>query len=256
MNNRLHLSKYLLKLVSLPTPLDFFVEHGKNPSQVLHIGAHLAEEKSRYEQLGIKNSLWVEAQPQVFRQLVEIVGPINSLNCAVWSSQTTLKLKVSSNSVSSSLLDLDSDNPWVDLKFDEEIEVNTLTMDDVLDIFERREVLSPEMFLVLDIQGAEYQALSRWEKRSKIIAISCEVSKYRGYSGASRRWQISLKMLRLGFVPGAAFLDSKTGHGDQLYVKFGTAVSNPKLLALSFVRLMLLKLIELKNFLTPKFFID
>ena len=241
----------IISLISCPSPIEFFVKYGFTPKEILHVGAHLAEEKVKYEELGVKESLWVEAQPEIFEKLSHIVGDRKSLNVAVWSKKTNLQFHVAGNSVSSSVLSLDSDNPWVDLDFVKEIEVQALTLDDVIAEFQNRGFLALDFFLVLDIQGAEYEALKGWRaRRSKTSAISCEVSKYKGYAGASRRWQINLRMLRFGFLPGAAFLSSETGHGDQLYVKIRTAVSNPKILILSFVRYTLLKLIKIKSYYT------
>ena len=237
-----------MRLISNPSPIEFFSEHAELPTQLLHIGAHLAEEKHKYEQLGIVDALWVEAQPEIFKKMADKVGARNSLNTAVWSTRTTLILKVSRNSVSSSLLDLDTDNPWGNLDFIDEFEVGTLTMDDVIIIFENRGFLHSDFFLVLDIQGAEREALSGWKKnRMKTVAISCEVSKYKGYRGASRRWQTVIQMLKLGFLPGAAFLDEVTGHGDQLFIRWTSAIANPKIILLSLTKAVLLNLIRIKN---------
>ena len=230
-----------LELISIPSPIEFFVNFAYAPEEVLHIGAHLAEEKKLYEALGIERSLWVEAQPEIFARLQGIVGSENALNTGVWSKKTVLNFKVARNSVSSSLLNLDVSNPWQGLDFVEEIEIETNTMDDVITIFQERGFLCEPFFVLLDIQGAEYEALLGWQKTtSQTVGLSCEVSRKKGYSGARKRWQIVIKLFLLGFIPCAAFLDPHTGHGDQLFIKLSTAFKNPRIVTYSIFRALLL----------------
>jgi FkbM family methyltransferase len=248
MQVRLHLPQYLIRIISIPSPIEFFAKYGKVPNEILHVGAHLAEEREKYTALGIKQAAWVEAQPQVYSKLTEIVGTQNTLNTAVWSEKTTLTFKIARNSVSSSLLYLEKSNPWENLDFIDEIQVSTMTLDEVINIFQQRGFLKSDFFLLLDIQGAEFEALSGWKNhRSKVNAISCEVSKKKGYEGASRRSKIIIKMLKLGYIPSAAFLDNQTGHGDQLFIKFTTAISNPKIISHSFIHGIILSAIKMKN---------
>jgi FkbM family methyltransferase len=238
----------MIDIISVPSPIEFFVKFGQVPREVLHIGAHLAEEKNLYEELGITRSLWVEAQLDVFKKLVEIVGIQHAVNTGVWSSQKVLKFKVARNSVSSSLLDLDKKHPWEGLDFIEEIEVSTMTLDQVLITFKERGFLQESFFLLLDIQGAEYEALLGWTgNKSKAMAISCEVSRKIGYEGSRKRWRIAIRLMLSGYLPSASFLDQKTGHGDQLFLKLNTAFKNPKLVFFSIFRSTLLTLLRLRN---------
>ena len=238
----------LIELISIPSPIEFFVKFAYAPKEVLHIGAHLAEEKKLYEELGIQRTAWVEAQPEIFEQLQRIVGIQNALNTGVWSKKTVLKFKVARNSVSSSLLDLHDKHPWHGIDFVGEIEIKTTTMDEVIKTFNQRGSLREPFFVLLDIQGAEYEALLGWKKTySNTVAISCEVSKKKGYSGARKRWQILIKLLQLGFVPCAAFLDPDTGHGDQLFLKLSTALRYPQIIIYSTIHTWLLSLLKLRS---------
>ena len=65
---------------------------------ILHIGAHTGEENEHYKELGIRSALWVEAQPDIYLQLIKNVEQKRALNAAVWSTEIEMKFNVSDNS--------------------------------------------------------------------------------------------------------------------------------------------------------------
>jgi hypothetical protein len=165
-----------------------------------------------------------------------------------------MKFNVSDNSVSSSLLNLESDHPWGGLAFSDDYKLTTVTLDSVVDHFKNLGFLRAKFFLLLDVQGAEFEIISGWQgNRNLIEAISCEVSRKKGYVGAAKRWRIVLKLARYGYVPVASFLDAGTKHGDQLFVKLSTTLKHPRVLLQAFIRYLLLVGVKLQKILKEFF---
>ncbi len=52
-----------------------FPKYGIKPNGILHVGANVGEESSIYLDLGIKNQIWIEANHDIYIQLV-ITQPI------------------------------------------------------------------------------------------------------------------------------------------------------------------------------------
>lgn len=235
---------YIRRILAIATPIEFYAFCTSKRHPVLHVGAHLGEESVTYKQNGFQEVNWVEAQPEIFAQLVKRESPESCLQAAVWSERATLEFNVSSNSVSSSLLEFDEDTPWKELSTLSKIQVEAIPLTDAVSIFRQRNLLVDPFFLLLDIQGAELKALSTLsEIRSEVLVISCEVSVTPTYSGGASRSGIFRHLIRNKFIPLASFLDLTTGHGDQLFVRADRLVLNPRLITLSIFRALILKAI-------------
>lgn len=239
---------YIRRILALATPIELYSFCNKTRPPVLHIGAHLGEEADRYLELGFEEVNWVEAQHEIFLKLIRNTNSNNCLEAAIWSERTTLEFNVSSNSVSSSILEFGSNTPWKNLFTVTKVSVQAITLEDAVKIFQGRNLLKNEFILLLDIQGAELEALNSLKNvKTNIKAISCEVSKKPTYQkGASRR-NIYIHLLRNHFVPLSGFLDGSTGHGDQLFVRVNHLFFNPRLIFVVFFRGLLLQVIRLKN---------
>jgi len=242
------LRRYLRHILAFATPLDFYCDQLKVPREILHIGAHTGEENQHYKELGIGSALWVEAQPDIYLQLIKNVEQKRALNAAVWSTEIEMNFNVSENSVSSSLLELESDHPWGELNFSGHYKLTTMTLQSVLVHFQNLGFLQSKFFLLLDVQGAEFEILSGWRgNRNKIEAISCEVSRKSGYAGAAKRWRVILKLIKYGYLPIASFLDKETKHGDQLFVKLSQAIKHPQILFQAIIRSFLLAGVKIQK---------
>ncbi len=242
------LRPHVLKVLNLGSPLELWADSCSLRPEILHIGAHLGQELKYYQESGFLKCCWVEAQPDIYSELELIVGQQNAMNCAVWSEEGTLEFNVSNNSVSSSLLKLGKNNPWDEIKEVGRIKVKTKTLDEVISGFLERGLLQDKIFLVLDIQGAELHALAGLDRfKNKIIGISCEVSVNPTYESGASREAIYSKLKSNGFIPMAAFLDERTRHGDQLFVRRNLILQYPRLAILTVTRGILLWVIKLKN---------
>jgi hypothetical protein len=83
----------------------------------------------------------------------------------------------------------------------------------------------------------------------EILAISCEVSKVPTYTNGAARNNIVKYLTLQGFIPISSFLDSSTGHGDQLFVRFDRLIFSPKIILFSLLRTLILKLVRFRQFL-------
>ena len=210
------------------SPLEFYCKFFQVPVSVLHVGAHLAEELEAYQEFGIAYTCWVEARPDLYERILRRVGSDSCRLGAVWSvGGLMLPMGIANNSLSSSLFSLES-LKWPDITMADSIRVRTTTIDELVLDLNSRALLREPSFLLLDVQGAEYEAILGAKERLRYFsAISCEVTRGQGYVGAKSRWRIVLILLRNGYIPAVNFLDPYTGHGDTLFIKFFIALRFP-----------------------------
>jgi|688.fasta_scaffold419395_2 FkbM family methyltransferase len=208
-------------------PVDFFCKFIANPRSLIHVGAHLAEEKDFYTSIGIDSIFWIESNPIVFEELIKKVGPENCALGTVWSEEgVSLQFKVSNNSVSSSVYDFDAKNPWIDLEMITEIAMRSTTLDKIAHTSSIFSKSYDKCLLVIDIQGAELPALMGATRVLDMTsAVVCEISKKNTYVGGTDYKSLDLFLRLKGFRRMGQWIDFKNGHGDALYVKKNVPVS-------------------------------
>lgn len=187
-----------------------------SPKSVLHIGAHLAEEFSSYENLGWKKVFWVEAQKELAQKLKsKLEGTSHEvIQAAIWDiDDLELKLKVTNNSQSTSLLELGthkSDYPEISVS-----RVETVRTSRVDSLFSMKTI--PD-FINLDIQGAEIQALRGFGKLLQNVKyIYCEVNKKEVYVGCAVIDEIDGYLSEFGFSRVITKWVPFKGWGDAYY---------------------------------------
>lgn len=203
-------------------PFELTAAYDARRNTILHIGAHEGEERNQYKLLGYPETLWVEPQPEAFSNLCAKAGESRCLNAAVWEvSGLTLEFNQTNNSVSSGLFKLTKGNPWEnEIHVKKTFQVNTLTLPDVIRIFEDREVLENRFVLRLDVQGAEYNILRNSGKLlQRIDFICCEVTRSKKiYEGAERRRKIVRLLLRRGWIPLFNRINPINSHGETIFI--------------------------------------
>jgi FkbM family methyltransferase len=226
----LKLRQKLITILLIHNPVEYISFFGAAPKKLLHVGAHLAEEKSAYEEFGINEICWVEAQKEIYAKLIMNVNPNNCIHALVWSKKCVKELNIVQNSVSSSILKLDESNPWTEVGTLRKELYETVTLNDVVEDFRTRNLLIGKFLLLLDLQGAELEALKGLTLRNhNVSAISCEVSRKPIYLNSPKSKKITSHLLLRGYVPIISFLDRRTKHGDALYVKINELFSHPRL---------------------------
>jgi FkbM family methyltransferase len=159
----------------------------------IHAGANLCQERDDYREAGFGPIVWIEALEGIASKADNLLTEYTDqhiVQAVLWeSSGVEITFNVASNNAeSSSIFDFkwhEAIHPHI---FKEsQIVLRSDTLDEVLSEFFRGEI--PEVsLLVLDLQGAEFQAL-RGSKNTlrKTSAIHVEVSTVELYAG-QKRW--------------------------------------------------------------------
>lgn len=188
------------------------------PTGVIHVGAHLAEEKNEYERYHWTPVIWIEAQPELVRILEEQLSnnKHSIIQAAIWHKDDEIRiLNIASNSQSSSFLEFDSHRKsYPEITKVGEIEVRTSRLDTILS--ER----SRGNFINIDIQGVELQALKSLGKLiANIDYIYVEVNRKEVYAECTKVDEIDRYLAIFGFKRRFTRWILKHGWGDALYVR-------------------------------------
>ncbi len=140
-----------------------FAASAITPCGVIHVGAHLGEERDLYRKMGFQKILFVEANPELCNRLTTAMAndpAVTAANCAISDHDGTATLHVTSMDQSSSILPLKRHRDYYPtIQETGRVEVPSRRLDTLLTELK----LSPAdfNFLHLDIQGAELQAPAR-----------------------------------------------------------------------------------------------
>lgn len=197
-------------------------KYGVNPRGVVHVGAHLAEEREAYEQAGATAVVWVEANPAMVPRLVEQAR--GTMDTRVVQALLTdrdgdeLPFHVASNGQSSSMLEPalhHKMHPRV--SFPERMTLQTTTFQ-TLAAREQLELARYD-FLNLDVQGAELLVLKGFGALlDGFDAIYTEVNVGELYRGCARLEELDAYLGGRGFRRAATKL-TKYKWGDALYLR-------------------------------------
>lgn len=140
---------------------DIVSKYGK-PKGIIHIGAHLMEERNNYLLYDLKNTIWIEANPSKYNLISKInntSNPERVFNYAITDTDNKeLDFHITNNGESSSILDLGKHtihHPHIHVT--ETIKVKTKRLDSL--IKENLIDINSYNFLNIDIQGVELLAL-------------------------------------------------------------------------------------------------
>ncbi len=191
---------------------------GIRPNGVLHVGAHLGEEASDYEQYGWNPVIWIEAQPSLVQKLKSKLDPtLNSvIEAAVWDiDNVDLKLNVASNSMSSSLLEFGSHSEsYPEIKYVDEIHVQTKRLDSIISANDMPN------FINIDIQGAELPAIRGLGKLlDQVNYIFVEVNRREVYKNCTIVRNLDSFLSENDFKRVTTRWYYKQGWGDALYIR-------------------------------------
>lgn len=197
-------TKVLLKLLRskklVPRDPDGFL---RRVSGVIHIGANAGQERDLYDHHGLR-VLWIEPNPEVFRELAANVAPY-PLQTAVQrlvadKDDREYPFHVSNNEgLSSSILPLKLHRDiWPDVDY-----TRTLTMRGTsLPTLLREEKIDPGEYdaLIMDTQGSELMILKGAEAMLRnFMFIKTEVADFEAYEGCGQLSEISAFLRRCGF---------------------------------------------------------
>jgi len=219
-----------IRHIAFMGPVKFYSSMN-TPENLIHIGAHLAQEKESYESQGFKNLFWIEANPDVFSILQSKVGSRNCSQSLLWSESGIEKtFYISNNEVSSSAYNFLEGNAWPELAMTRKIKLETNTFSNLVNQCVISEEMLSKSLVVLDTQGSELEVLIGFDRRlNSVTAICVEVSKKKFYDGGADYKDINSFLKQSGFRRIAAWIDPLIGHGDALFI------SNSKEVPLKYV---------------------
>jgi FkbM family methyltransferase len=135
------------------------------PLGIIHIGAHLGEEKSEYGDVPV---IWVEGNPRIIGRLKENVGNDKVISAALSNIVKTTTFNISTNSGSSSLQEFNTHRfryPNIDVKH----KIITLTKPFASIIKENKIDMMRYNFLVISAGGHELQVIQGFDRYLKFI---------------------------------------------------------------------------------------
>ena len=190
-----------------------------NPTSIVHVGAHKAEEWRLYEKTWkkLRNVVWIEADPNLIKDIKSRVPKSHDvIEVAVWHEEKSLQFYRSNVSLSSSLLELKEHSKYYPkVVMNEIIEVQGSILDVTLN---RKEC----DFLNLDIQGAELSALKGFtEGLNRVRYIYCEVNKIELYKAGAHVSEIDNFLIGFNFIR-LHTVWTKFGWGDAVYIQRGS----------------------------------
>lgn len=168
---------------------------------ILHIGASTGQEAEVYDQLGVKNVIWIEAIPKVFEQLRANVTKYNHIcirACIGDRNGEEVVFNVSNNEgQSSSFLEFGThsvEHPAV--QYVEKLKLKTVRVDALFDAF----ALDGYNFLNIDLQGCELIALrSMTRLLPQFQYVYLEVNRAELYKGCALFDEVVVFMSLHGF---------------------------------------------------------
>ncbi len=188
---------------------------------IIHVGIHWAEEHNSYIEMGVKNLLYFEADPNNYQICKTYIKNTPSdytvylLNIALGDTNDTMMLNISSNdSESSSFLKPKlhlEQYPWI--KFSKQIEVQLNKLDDVVQNIELYNML------VIDVQGFELNVLKGSKNTlSNIDYIMTEINVQEMYENCCLVSDLDSYLSDFGFERVETDLCGQNW-GDALYIK-------------------------------------
>lgn len=174
------------------------------PEGVFHIGANNAAEISEYYANGVKRTVWIEALPEVFKELKEVVSGYPkaiALNACVSDVDgQEVEFNVSSNhGESSSMFEFGTHaNAHPDVTFVDKLKLRTKRVDSL--VIQKGINIREFDFLNIDLQGAELLALKGMGDMLRLFKwLYIEVNRGDVYIGSPQFEDICSYVNQFGF---------------------------------------------------------
>lgn len=204
---------------------EILAKYNLKPTGVMHIGASTGQESEAYFNGGVRDVVFVEVIPDVYRRLCEHVArfPFHSAilvnECITDVDGKEFDFKISSNDgESSSIFDFGIHaNMHPDVSFVDEITVTSKTMRTVIN--ERNIDMKKYQFLNVDLQGADLLAIKSLDSYINAFdAAYIEVNAVEIYRGNPLVGEVDAYMEQCGFVH-AETKWVQNNWGDRLYIR-------------------------------------
>jgi len=189
---------------------------------VLHVGAHEAEEYNDYFSNGCKKVVWIEGNPTLAENLKKRLDKEKNIvfnNIVSENDDEEVNFMITNNGQSSSILELGTHKdlyPNIVVVKQQKLKtkkIKTLFTENNLS-------LSDIDFINLDIQGAELLALKGiGEELHNFKAVYTEVNTSKVYKNCVLLHELDEYLSKYSFKRVETFLDETGNWGDSLYIK-------------------------------------
>lgn len=188
---------------------------------ILHVGAHEAQELNLYIECGAKKIHWIEANSELADNLSKKLDKsFNKVTSAVISNEDNKEVifKIANNTQSSSILELgDHKNLFPYIHYTHEEKRITKTLNSII---QEEPFLEKIDFLNIDIQGAELMALEGFSKYlDSVKAVYLEINDSDVYQGCSKTYQIDEFLNKFSFERKEKQMWDNHPWGDAFYYK-------------------------------------
>ena len=201
------------------------IKDNKKITGIIQIGAHTGEEAAQHYESVKNNMIWIEAQPDKYKELKEHVEKYGhkAIQALIWNKSGIKKdFYITNNSVSSSILEPGDEcikNFGEQTNIKKIIQLNTITYSDLINKY-------PELkdsiynFLILDCQGAEYEVLESIGKENiqQFNKIEVEISNTEIYKNQKQQPDITKLLKRFGYKC-ITNCDNTSIHDISIYIK-------------------------------------
>ena len=206
-------------LISFNQVHSFILANASPINGILHIGAHLCEERYDYNANGINDSniLWIEGNPKLVEKNKN--KGVNIFHVLVDEEEKEVTFNITNNGQSSSILQLGTHKiTYPDIVVCEKQTHTTMRLDTFFD----KNNLDPSKydFWNLDIQGTELRALKSAGKYLEHVKyIYTEINTEEVYQGCTLLADLDAFLASHGFIRIATKLVNGAGWGDAFYFK-------------------------------------
>jgi FkbM family methyltransferase len=202
-----------------------FPKYDIKPKGVLHVGANVGEEAPVYDELGIKDVVWIEANADIIPKLQSNISQYERHNffhaCVSDVEGEEVIFHISNNgSQSSSILDLGTHKTaHPEVHYVKDVVMKSSRLDKMVILWDIVRNAGID-FLNIDLQGAELKAIrGLGDKLHQFKWAYLEVNQAELYKGCALVEDIDMYMIGYGFRRAETKWCGNTGWGDALYVK-------------------------------------
>ena len=210
----------------------YIIKKEKPIDLIVHVGAHYAEDRFFYEELGAKNVIWIEADPDTYKVLKTTLDSHpkshtkHKIECALVSSEndTTIEFhRFSGDGASSSIYKAGNIHKkrFSDVReTGEVVELKSKNLRTILNLHDINFNQIHKSMLVIDVQGHELSVLEGTaELISQFDFLKCEVSRVEMYEGGTKFVDLDSFLKNNHFRLSSHPYWRVPDHGDVLYSK-------------------------------------
>lgn len=195
-----------------------------NPTGVLHVGAHWAEEAHDYYSNGVQRTVWVEANPECIYKAISVLAPYPEHlifnDCCTDTDDKQVTFNISNHEgQSSSILQMGTHktaHPEVD--YISTISLKTKRLDT---LFRKNKLnITDYQFINMDIQGSELLALKGMgELLHQVDYLYLECNDAYLYEGCSLTHEVDEYVAQYGFTRVEKVMAGNFMWGDSFYLR-------------------------------------